>query len=315
MFGRFSTTPYALFLPLIPIMLITAVSWLHPTPQYQRPDQIPYWAFFFGLPHILSSFQTMCDKEYLLAYKKQTLIILCLFVFPFLVFNSVVPSQIIYGTLFALTIHHIVAQQYGICLSVAQLRPSIISEIFKWCTIILGVLLFFRANFFGNHAFSLTLISLTDFISAPFLVIIAALSCLLIWRARQNLMGATMMAFNAALLTGALLLVLNNHQLIGFMIFRIFHDTTGFIVYINHDINRNSPVRKNLLYRLFPLFPVWALNITLAFTFAAALSYLASYSGFIAWLLVGIAIAHYYIESVIWRGNTPHRQHVNLSFV
>jgi len=317
MLKRFGTMPYALFLPLIPIVLLSTVALVHPMPYYQMPEQIPFWLLVFGLPHILSSFQTMYDKEYLTTYKKQSFVILGLFILPFVVYKVGIPIPIIHTVLFALTVHHIVAQQYGVCLSVAQVRPSLISKICKWCTVILGVIVYFRAYLSpnaNNAELYDTFTSLANTLHDPLLLIIAITSSLLIWQSRYNKVGAAMIAFNTLLLIIALTFIFDvQYQLIGFMIFRILHDTTGFVVYINHDINRNKNVRKNLVYRLFPHLPIWLLNIVFAFTLAATLNYLAGYINFITWLIVGIAIAHYYMEGVIWRGGTPHRNHLNLS--
>jgi len=84
---------------------------------------------------------------------------------------------------------------------------------------------------------------------------------------------------------------------------------SGFVVYIGHDTARNKTRRWNVLYRALPFLPVWLLNLAFALGLAAALTYCANRIAWIGWLVTGITLAHYYMESVIWRGPTPHRQH------
>ena len=154
-------------------------------------------AFFFGLPHILSSFQTMCDAEYLAAYRKQTLFILCLFFLPFILYKTGVPASIILTVFLVLTVHHVIAQQYGIALSVARLRPSITFAICKWCTVLLGTVAYFQcysaADLGGSEYYSM-LITLADVLMMPLLLAIAAAGSLLIWQARAQRMGAILLA-------------------------------------------------------------------------------------------------------------------------
>lgn len=315
--GRLVSMPYALLLPLLPLAVLCTWGFLYSAPHYRMPEQIPYWVFFFGLPHILSSFQTMCDAEYLAAYRKQVLFIVCLFFLPFALYKTGVPASIILTVFLVLTVHHVIAQQYGIALAIARLRPSIVSAICKWCTVSLGTAAYFQcysaADLGGSEHYRM-LITLADVLMMPLLVAIAAAGSLLVWQARAQRAGAVLLAINILLFIFALLLIFKTqYMLIGLMLARILHDVSGFVVYIGHDAARNRIERKNLLYRGFPLLPVWFLNLSFALAIAAGLTYLSSRMAFIGWLVIGITAAHYYMESFIWRGGTPHRQHFKLS--
>jgi hypothetical protein len=315
--GRLVSMPYALLLPLLPLAVLCTLGFLYSAPHYRIPEQIPYWAFFFGLPHILSSFQTMCDAEYLAAYRKQALFILCLFFLPFALYKMGVPASIILTVFLVLTVHHVIAQQYGIALSVARLRPSPASAICKWCTVLLGTVAYFQcysaADLRGSEHYGM-LITLADALMMPLLMAIAVAGTLLVWQARAQRMGAVLLALTILLFIFALMLIFKTqHMLVGLMLARILHDVSGFVVYIGHDTARNRIERKNLLYRVFPFLPVWFLNLSFALAIAAGLTWLSSGMAFIGWLVIGISTAHYYMESFIWRGGTPHRQHFRLS--
>ncbi len=314
---RLVSMPYALLLPLLPLAVLCTLGFLYSGPHYRIPEQIPYWVFFFGLPHILSSFQTICDAEYLATYRKQALFILCLFFLPFALHEMGVPASIILTPFLILTVHHVIVQQYGIAMSVARLRPSMTSAICKWCTVLLGTVAYFQCysatGLDGNEHYGM-LMALADVLMAPLLAAIAISGGFLVWRARAQRAGAVLLALNILLFIFALMLIFKTqYVLVGLMLARILHDASGFVVYIGHDTARNRMERKNLLYRAFPFLPVWLLNLAFALAIAAVLTYLSSRMAFFGWLVIGITTAHYYMESFIWRGGTPHRQHFRLS--
>lgn len=316
--GRMVSMPYALLLPLLPLgVLCPLVFFLHSNPHYRTPEEIPYWTFFFGLPHIVSSFQTMCDDEYLVAYRKQTLVMLCLCFLPFALYQAGVPASILLTTFLVLTVYHVIAQQYGIALSVARLRPSPMFAICKWSTVLLGVMTYFQSyaavDLVGNDQ-HIMMASLVGILTPPLLFAMASSGGVLIWRARAQRAGVVMLAVNILLFMFALLLIYKRqYMLVGLMLVRILHDVSGFVVYIGHDTVRNQSVRKNMLYRVFPALPIWLLNLAFAISLAAGVTYLANYVAFFGWLVVGLSSAHYYIESFIWRSGKPHRQHLSLS--
>src|SRR6201999_2188491 len=93
-----------------------------------------YWTLVFGLPHIISSFQTVCDREYLAQYRALVLRIAAIVVLPLCLYLAGVPQALIFTVFALLTVYHVIAQQYGIALGVAGLRPSWLSRACKWGT-------------------------------------------------------------------------------------------------------------------------------------------------------------------------------------
>lgn len=309
--------PYALMLPLVPLALLCAIAYSHAGKNYRVPEQIPYWAFFFGLPHIISSFQSICEKEYFFAYRKKMVYIGGLCLLPLTLYGVGVPTFIILTAVLVLTINHVIAQQYGIALSVAGLRPSIYFSICKWSTMLLGTAAYLNCYsetvVSGNDEYRV-FYELVDFLTLPLFITIAASGGQLIWQARARTSGVVLLVANIVIFLISLALISQpKYAVIGLMLARILHDMTGFVVYIGHDSARNRGGRKNILYRAIPFLPIWVLNPLYALTIAAVLTYLAGLNVFVAWLVLGITIAHFYSESFIWRGKTPHRQNFRLS--
>jgi hypothetical protein len=311
--GRLFSMPYALLLPLAPLTILLVLGFLPSMPAYRIPEQFPFWIFFFGLPHIVSSFQTMCDTEYLLAYRKQAVIILGLVFLPLALHAAGVPASLLMAIVLILTQQHVVAQQYGMALAVARARPTAAFAVCKWSTLTLGVLatfLTYTATELEGTVHFAVLAALADSVAAPLLALIVASGGLLVWRARGNRAGALIFTMNVLLFTFALILIFHtSYALVGLMLVRILHDVSGFVVYIGHDAARNKGQRRNLLYRLIPFLPIWTLNLLFAIALAAAMSWFANRLAWVGWLVTGVTVAHYFMESVIWRGPTMHRRH------
>lgn len=316
-YEKLISMPYALMLPLLPLAMLIPLAFVPAMPAYRVPEQFPFWIFFFGLPHIVSSFQTMCDAEYLTAYRRQSTVILALVVLPLLLVTAGVPPTLLLTVVLILTQHHVVAQQYGMALAVARMRPNAAFFVCKWSTMALGVVAMFQtytANELAGTVQLSVLQALDEQLAVPLLAMVAASGALLVWRTRRNRAGAAIFAMNVLLFAAALVLIFRTpYALLGLMLVRILHDISGFVVYISHDSARNRTQRKNALYRLLPILPVWLLNLAFALILAAGMTWLASRIAWVAWLVTGLTIAHYYMESKIWRGPTPHRQHLQFT--
>jgi hypothetical protein len=311
--GRFTAMPGALLLPLPLVFALCVLGYVFFLPHYQIPEQIPYWMVFFGLPHILASFQTVFDREYLSYYKKQILPVLAICLLPFVAYKLGVSPKSIFITYFILTVYHIVSQQHGIALATANLRNNPIAKICKWLIVAMGIVAYlksyFAADLNNSETFAL-LLALTEFLSTPLLTAMTLAAGYLLWQRRAEPMAAIMLAVYLLPFILALIIILKTaYVLIGLMIARILHDVTAFVIYIKHDTNRNRKVRKNLLYRLFSFLPVWLLVPALAIAASAGIGQLARHVEFFMWLVIGISIAHYYIECFIWRSGTPHRRY------
>jgi hypothetical protein len=90
------------------------------------------------------------------------------------------------------------------------------------------------------------------------------------------------------------------------MVPRFVHDITAFYIYAVHDHNRNLQARHNYIYRSFSFLSPLILCPALAIVLSAVLG---PNTWFVAPLII-ITLLHYYTESFIWRGDTPHRRQI-----
>lgn len=308
---------WALFLPLLPIAALLPLALHLSRAGYRTPEEVPYWALVFGLPHIVASFQTACDRDYLACYGRRVLAVGALVVLPYALYAAGLPKAWILNAFFLATVVHVISQQYGIAFAAARLRPSPTTHACKWGTVALGTMAYaqaYLASEFSASPAHAWLGVAAAWGRAPLLALVAATAALLVWRARARRAGALLLAANAALFLAGLVLVFDSPwPLAGLMLVRVLHDLTGFVVYLRHDGARNREVRRNPLYRVLPGLPVWLLGPAWALAIAAALGWLAQRVELAGWLILGLTAAHYGMERFIWKGGTPHRRHLSLS--
>lgn len=316
-FRQMFSMPWALFLPVLPILVFSILGFLYSVHGYRTPEEIPYWTLVFGMPHIVSSFQTACDKEYLSLYGLRALRVAGLAMLPVALYALGASPKIMLAVNFVWTVYHVIAQQYGIAFGAARLRPSLLSSICKWCTVVLGIMAYMQVSLYpdlnGDGLYK-TLSGVAADITMPLLIVMIVAGGILIWQARAIRVGALLLGFNLLLFVLALVLIFKTpYVLVGLMLVRVLHDVTGFVAYIWHDTVRNRNERKNVLYRAFPFLPVWFLNPILAVVIAAGLTRLSQDMIFFWWVMIGLNIAHYHMESFIWKQGTPHRRHFGMA--
>lgn len=314
---KYFSMPYVMFLPLLPVVLFATLGFFIYHSKYQIPEEIPFWTFLFGLPHIIASFQTTYDKEYLATYRWWVVVTLGVVLLPYTLVTLGVSAKLVLAVFFILTVHHVIAQQFGIALAVEKLRPSYSFTVCKWSTIALGVLAYFHAYLSSDlqdERYFIYLQNTAELLTVPLLGVVVISAGRFVFRCRLNKVKGRFFLTNITLFLLALILIFQTpYALVGLMIVRILHDSTSFIVYLFHDAARNQRKRNNVLYRIFPFIPVIVLSPLLALITAAALSYLAGHHYFIGWFVIGITLGHYYIEKFMWRGGTPHRNHFNFN--
>jgi hypothetical protein len=106
--------------------------------------------------------------------------------------------------------------------------------------------------------------------------------------------------------------VLAGYIFFAVLAFRFVHDVSAFAFYITHDYNRNLSENKNWFYKVTSFLPLPIILLTpiLAFGFAYLLR---SVTGGIAIgysIIILVSMCHFYLESVMWKRNSPHRQYV-----
>lgn len=285
---------------------------LHFTATIPRP-YILYAMALIALPHIVASLITFADKEYLSYYKQPLL-------------RGVVTAGILgigapllLGTMATwiimafYTMYHTLAQQFGISLMMMGKAPTKDFTIYKW-------LLLLPSSF----AYLILLEAespLPIFIEqAGYVLLIACPLLALFFGARFYLgalkgphekIGLIYFIGTGVTLYASLFLLLSGYILLAILIPRLIHDFTAFYIYMVHDQNRNDAKMRNPVYALpakIGIPPAW-LCAPIAIGLSCTLLYWREDFNIVTMIVSMAIFMHYYIEGIMWKRGTPHRQH------
>lgn len=270
---------------------------------------LPLYLIIFELPHIMASFFGFFDDEYVSHYKKQLFVYL-----PIILLATLILLFVNYKLGFALyivgTVWHGLKQQTGIALILGA-RPTLVHTIWTFVPIIITSMA--HAFYILPDIFPPAVVPL---ISPIILFGIIALIFITIWRMWESDPKVRLYIFAvSSLFFVGYIFLLSKYIFLAFFAIRFVHDVTAFSFYMTHDHNRNKEDRKNWLYKITAAVPLPVLLMVPAL--AILFSYLARVTtngleiGFS--ILVLLSMAHYYLESVMWKRDTPHRQHVKVS--
>jgi len=110
------------------------------------------------------------------------------------------------------------------------------------------------------------------------------------------------------------LFILTGYIFLAFFAVRFIHDLSAFAFYATHDQNRNSTQRKNYIYKLLEIVPLPVLILTplvaVGFAYLARVTTDGLTIGYVVLVLLGMS--HYYLESIMWKRDTPHRKHISV---
>jgi hypothetical protein len=300
----------------------------------ENPIRVVWWVAILSTPHILASIVTFADREYLAHYKKPLLKATAIGValgigLPLIagltLLSSTQPitmgNMLSHGSSISLiaaaayTTYHNLQQQYGISLMLMREKPDFIHHLWKWITIIPASLIFIGMNFL-HLGEKYEIWERCMAVAAVNLFLAALIAAYIIWRYmkrpdRSNI-GLAYFCANAAMIAACFFLAMNGYILFAMLTPRLVHDLTAYWIYMVHDENRNTDKMRNPFYALprkIGLRPV-IVCIPLSFILGFALLKMGQTGFIISFFVVMLNYIHYYIEGIIWKRGTPHRQHV-----
>jgi len=299
-----------------------------------QPSDWALWAIVFNLPHIVSSFVTLADKEYIKYYGVKFLAALTVIVAIVVITMNIIPmflsyqhSQYVYACFYAFfatyTMHHILSQQFGIGMMMARIPQSTLYQVMRMCSTMsatsLYMMVFAKNSLQSIHAFGTSAQTLILIISGISIVCASYCAVRLIQQS-DRILGRGLILSNVLMLYATWVCMLLGYTVFVILIPRFVHDITAFIIYSAHDHNRNIRVRHNYFYRCLAILPITPLvlcpilAIGLAYSvesFTAMSDKFFNEQGY--FLKIGVQVLfifglfHYYIEGFVWKKDGIHR--------
>lgn len=275
----------------------------------KSPEDLFIFTLFFVSPHVYASLLNFADQEYLKFYKKKVRIVLPLlflvcFVSPYII------GKVFFGIfLTAWTVKHVINQQFS-------LAPLLTKEkskyLFAWqlMGLYLGILMY--ASLMPEELpFKIENLVIYS------ILVLAVPFAFITWKISQTSKsknGKLYVWANFFMIGAGLYFYFESYTFFGILAIRLIHDITAFYFYFVHDLNRNSIETKNSIYRFFRRFkiPVAAALPILSITLALPTSF-RPVPEILYSLFAFVTLAHYYVDSVIWKAGSPQRAHVKLS--
>jgi len=271
---------------------------------------IPAYIFIFDLPHVMASFFSFFDKEYISYYKKHLF-----FYLPGLLTATAILLFINYelGLVFYLLndLWHGMRQKAGIALILGA-RPGRLHTawmLVPFITFGFAYVFAMRPNFFST--------ALSQHFTLGISIGIVIIFILTFLKIKYSAPKVRWYIFAVSMLfVCSYVFVSLGYAFFAILAFRFVHDLSAFSFYVTHDRNRNRDTTKNWLYKIFRAIPVPYIILV------PVLALIAAYAARTATdetiqagvsVIILIAMSHYYLESVMWKRNTPHRQNVQVS--
>jgi len=271
---------------------------------------LPLFVFIFNLPHIIASFFSFFDKDYVKHYKKHLffylpLVLLAtaalLFVNPLLGFILFLVADVWHG----------VKQKVGIALILGA-RPNWIYKVWMWIPFLSTSLVFayFMVDFMFRGQFPETLVPFVSPVLFVGAILIFVSMIAMLWSSQPKVrfyIFCVSMFFLASYF-----FVLAGYIFFAVLAFRFVHDVSAFAFYITHDYNRAKEAKANWIYNLFSMIPMPILILTpiLSYLFAYLIRQGSDGLAVGYGIIVLIGMSHFYLEGIMWKRDSPHRKHV-----
>ncbi len=281
------------------------------------PRRWAVWTIVFNIPHIVASWVTFAERQYLVHYRPLFLKTLPIFIVLVYLVHFQFGGEIAFAVFAFYTMYHVLSQQFGLSLMMMRVRPSLDFHLWRIFSV-LGTLCVYSVVY-GKHLFSIYRIhgiELYDY-AMFFGLLFLCLSVPYAFRLSkksQNQLGSWYLWSNVLMVFSCYLVLYLGYYAFVIVIPRVVHDITAFIVYITHDSNRNREKQVNYFYRLtaFTRLPIWLLCPLIAMALAYPLVH--SSNDIVAFITLVLIYFHYYFEHRIWKGGTIHRQQVSFQY-
>lgn len=292
------------------------------------PQKLLLFAIFFGLPHIIASNTILAShQDYRQHFRRHFLIASGLIITYLVMARTVFSYDLAYFSYAAITILHVLKQQFGLTRAAAGLGGRHF-QLWMWSGILAGVFLY-TAVFMFKRLDSEQLLAL-KLLSGVCTAFYLVQGILLHKQARPGI-GRLYLWGNNLLVPLSLLFYLLDYSFFTILCPRIVHDCTAFAIYSAHDHNRVAMGASNKLQRTIQKMRIPAalnlllISIAIAFVIRWEAQDLLVLLGFglltgqQALLLVTLVktyleMMHYYMEAITWKAGSPYRKFLRFSF-
>jgi hypothetical protein len=291
------------------------------------PKQFLLFQIIFGTPHIIaSSILLVSNSDYLKYYKSKIILMTLLIIVIFGIGSLFVPYKVLYVTVAAWTVYHVLKQQLGVGRGVYRL-PNWFFYLLLWLSVTAGF--FVYIGIFLQNSLDQQQLVWIKWVAGALCVGLAC--CAFFGQRYTNTSdGRWFLWSNVFLVISSYYLFVQQYYFLAILMPRLVHDATAFIFYVVHDYNKHHSHPQNLMYRHAKRFHLPVIVVLPLYSFI--LAYVLQTYGdgifnivteylFGTWIskavtlgLLGyLALMHYYTEAFTWKQGSPYRRFIAFS--
>ncbi len=270
---------------------------------------LPLYLLIFEMPHIFASFVGFMDKEYVAHYRTHLMVGIPLMLTGFfsLLWFDITTAVAVY---LAVTMYHVMRQQTGIALMFGVPKNKW-HERWAW-SLVLSTAVMYVAIMLPRFVEDINTSYLVFFIVAT--LIAALISGGFLARTTSSRWGISYIALTLLMVITSYTVLWFGYFFLAIFVARFIHDVTAFLFYITHEMNRNKDLVRNFLYQAIPLLPLSLILVVplIAIFLGVFLRESISNTELLFALIMTFGFIHYYLESVMWKRGSPHREFVKV---
>jgi len=292
-----------------------------------NPKHFLLFQIVFGTPHIVaSSILLASNTEYLKLYKLKIILMTAAIIVVFGVGGLFIPYKVLYVTVAAWTVYHVLKQQLGVGRSLYRL-PDWVFYLLLWMSVSAGI--FVYIGIFMKNSLDAQLLEWIKLLAGGLCVGLVC-TALLCERYVTTQSGRYFLWSNVLLVLSSFYLYVQQYYFLAILIPRLVHDATAYIFYVVHDYNKHHRQPKNSMYYYaarchLPIFIVLPLcSFALAFALQSygddAFNAMTEFffgveirKAITLGLLGYLALMHYYTEAFTWKQGSPYRRFIGFS--
>lgn len=294
-----------------------------------QPESWTLWVMLFGMPHVIGSLLGFADRDYLRSYGVGRVVGFAALILAGTVAMHMANQRLLFAVYLVSIVHHTIAQQFGIALTVLRTRPNRMWRLWKWASVVSGGVLYFLlytepvVYLNSRWAPAAEAQRLHQMLSYGYLAYGVALvagivvSVQAMRQQKPSVAGAIYMI--GTLSMGGVLLVFVDLGYYAFAIItgRIVHEMSAWFVYLRHDANRQASSGANFVYSALQFtrlpVPVLSLLVSYGVGMTAGWWYAAGNVQILNVSIIYFSLLHYHMEALIWKRGSMHRQHLQFA--
>ena len=264
----YSVIPITILLAVIDVVFLDRLLITQYLPS--NPSSLLLWAIIFNFPHIISSFVTLADDEYIPYYKKRFSRALMIIVVAVLTVNMVLPAVLpkpfadgfyllFFAFFAAYTMYHVLSQQFGIGMMLMKAKPGPTYEWWRYLSTVASTAMYgmvFAKGPLMQVAFGSYTLFHAVLLFAGLFVVLATAVGFYFSRSSKSQIGSYYIYSNLLMVVTTYGFLLAGYDIFVLLIPRFVHDITAFLIYSTHDKNRNQNVKHNYIYKFLSFIPL-----------------------------------------------------------